>query len=93
MSMEKNLECKEKTMEDLVQTYRTISNNLYNTKYSYLGADYGCASALLEKEEDINHAIGLLRRNLDRGGGYWESDIRNRTFQRIADTIERRVNT
>lgn len=78
-------------MKDLAQTYRTISNNLHKTEYKDLAADYGCASALLETQEDVNYVIGSLRRNLDRGDGYWKSDIRNRTFQNIADTIERRV--
>lgn len=78
-------------MHDLAQTYRTISNNLRKTDHKDLAADYGCASALLEVQEDVNAVISLLRRNIDRGTCYWKSDIRNRTLQSIADTIERRV--
>ena len=84
--------------QDLAQSYYGIGWRLQRAGYPLLASDYHYVADLIRKEtnplyqQECNvpqHLVGELRRNLNRGSKYLESDKRNATLHVMAKTLER----
>lgn len=75
--------------QELAAMYKFIGLRLQRAGFLMLATDYRYVSNLVRETRDIPHLVGELRRNLNRGQEYLESERRNATLHVMASTLER----
>lgn len=81
------------------QVYYGIGWKLHHAGHVLLATDYHHVADLIREESnpqyrrkfDIQRLVGELRRNLNRGQEYLESEKRNATLHVMAKTLERSI--
>lgn len=79
------------SIQELAVMYKFIGLRLHRAGYIMLSVDYRYVSGLVRESRDTPHLVAELRRNLNRGSEYLESEKRNATLHVMASTLERIV--